>query len=583
MDFSFVAETFQKMEQTSSRISLTNHLVSLMKSTPKNTIKKMIYLIQGKLYPAYEGIELGLAEKLTIRSIADSIGISINEVDKVYSKVGDLGDAIAEISTKRYQQTLFTEKITVDRVYNTFEKIAKTSGSGSQTTKLRLVTSLLNDATPIESKYIIKFLLGNLRLGIADYTVMDALSITFTGDKLKRDLIEDRYNICSDLGTIAELLAQRGIEGLDEIKIIPLKPIRPMLATRISGPEEILERTNNLVAAEFKLDGERVQIHKDHPNVELYSRSLEKITESYPDIVEAVKGINIEKFILEAEIVPISINNKILPFQELMHRKRKYNIEENVKNYPIKVYLFDILFLSDRDLTSLEYVERRRMLEKLVKENNMEIIDLIQQKTVCKISQIKRFFSLAIRSGCEGLMFKQVKSRYRAGSREYLWMKLKKEYDKSLGDSFDLTIIGALLGKGRRTGYYGALLLATYDKETNTFHSTCKVGTGFSDKNLEFLYTELKKYILNKTDPRVVTKMKMDIWFKPVIVLEIIASEITLSPIHTAANNLIKENFGLALRFPKFSRIRFDKNAEDSTSSNELLELYKMYLKKRAS
>lgn len=584
MDFSLVAETFQNMEKTSSRIILTNHLVSLLKNTPANRIKKMIYLIQGKLYPDYEGIELGLAEKLTIRAIADSIGISITEVEKVYSKLGDLGDAIAEISKTKYQQTLFTEKITVDRVYDTFEKIAKTIGSGSQYTKLKLVTSLLNDATPLESKYIIKFLLGNLRLGIADFTVMDALSLTFTGDKSKRKLIEARYNICGDLGAIAEILSIKGMNGLDEIKITPLKPIRPMLATRVSGPEEVLERTNNRVSAELKLDGERVQIHKENSKVELYSRSLEKITKNYPDIVKAVSNIRIDNFILEGEIVPVNIDNNIQPFQELMHRKRKYNIDEIVKKYPIKIYLFDILFMNNRDLTTFDYTKRREALAKILEKNNNKLIDLVKQRTVTKLSHIKSFFSVATSNSCEGLMFKQLKSSYRAGSREYLWMKLKKEYNHSLGDSFDLTVIGAILGKGRRTGYYGALLLATYNRETNTFQSTCKVGTGFSDKNLKFLYEELKKYIIKEKDSRVVSKMKMDIWFKPVIVLEIIASEITLSPIHTTASNLIKENFGLALRFPKFSgRVRFDKNAEDSTTSDELINLYKMHIKTRDS
>jgi DNA ligase-1 len=267
-----------------------------------------------------------------------------------------------------------------------------------------------------------------------------------------------------------------------------------------------------------------------------------------------------------------------------MHRKRKHDIAQTVKKYPIKVYLFDILFMNDRDFTAYDYIKRREILEKFLETNNTKIIELVKQIIVNKTSQIKRFFSLATKNGCEGLMFKQLNSRYRAGSREYLWMKLKKEYDETLGDSFDLTVIGAMLGKGRRTGYYGALLLAIYDGKTNTFHSTCKVGTGFSDKNLEFLYFELKKYITAEKDSRVVCKMKMDIWFKPLIVLEIIASEITLSPIHTAASNLIKKNFGLALRFPKFSgKIRYDKNAEDSTTAEELLDFYKIQLKKRGS
>lgn len=582
LDFSLVVETFQEMEKTNSRISLTDHLVSLFKKTPHDVIKKIVYLIQGKLYPDYEGIELGVAEKLTIRSIADSIGISIREVEDVYAQLGDLGEATAKISMKKYQQTFFSEKITVDRVYKTFEKIAKTSGPRSQLTKLRLVNSLLNDATPIESKYIIKFLLGNLRLGIADFTIIDALSITFTGDKSNRKIIENSYNICSDLGAVAEILAVKEINGLKEIKITPFKPIRPMLAGRVSGPKEALERADNIVSAEFKLDGERVQIHKDNSKIELFSRSLEKITSHYPDIVDPIKNLKVDKLIVEGEIVPINIlNNKIQPFQELMHRKRKHNITEIVKKYPINLYLFDILYYDDIDCTKYEYIKRREILENILKNKMNGIIDLVKQKTANNSKQIKRFFSLATKNGCEGLMLKQLNSQYRAGAREYLWMKLKREYDSTTGDSFDLTVVGALLGRGKRTGYYGALLLAVYDEKTNTFQSTCKVGTGFSDANLEFLYNELKKDIIREKYRNVITNMKMDIWFKPRIVLEVIASEITLSPSHTAAIHSIRINFGLALRFPKFSgKIRFDKNPEDSTTAQELIDIYKMQVKK---
>jgi len=264
-----------------------------------------------------------------------------------------------------------------------------------------------------------------------------------------------------------------------------------------------------------------------------------------------------------------------------MHRKRKYNITEIVKKYPINLYLFDILYYHDIDCTKYEYIKRREILENILKNKMNGIIDLVKQKTANNSKQIKRFFSLATKNGCEGLMLKQLNSQYRAGAREYLWMKLKREYDSTTGDSFDLTVVGALLGRGKRTGYYGALLLAVYDEKTNTFQSTCKVGTGFSDANLEFLYNELKKDIIREKYRNVITNMKMDIWFKPRIVLEVIASEITLSPSHTAAIHSIRINFGLALRFPKFSgKIRFDKNPEDSTTAQELIDIYKMQVKK---
>lgn len=582
MDFLTLTEIFEDMHKTNSRLVLIDHLVTLFKSTPVNTIKKIIYLLQGKLSPAYEGDELGLGEKLTIKAIAESSGISVKEVEEKYGRVGDLGDTAKEIAKNKYQQTLVSEKITIERIYSTFEKIAKSTGSQSQIIKLRLVSSLLNDATPLESKYIIKFLLGTLRLGIAEYSIVDALAIAFTGNRNNRKKIEETYNVYTDLGTIAEILSTKDLEGLNELQITPLKPIRPMLAERIMDPIEGLKKGDGMIAFEYKLDGERVQIHKDGLKVQLFSRSLEKITNHYPDIVDTIKKFSIDNCILEAEIVPFHLETKrIQPFQELMHRKRKYNINDVILKYPIKVFLFDILYLEGNNLTQYEYTKRRTILESIVKENKNNTIELVKQIVSSNLNQIERFFRKAKDDGCEGLMLKQLNSKYRAGAREFLWMKLKKEYDNTLGDSFDLTVIGALLGKGKRTGYYGALLLAAYDKNSDTFQSICKVGTGFSDRDLELIYNELKNYVIETKPYNVNSNLKMDIWFTPKLVLEIIASEITLSPSHTAAYGLIQKNFGVALRFPKYSgRIRFDKKPEDSTNTSELIQLFNRQVKR---
>lgn len=343
-----------------------------------------------------------------------------------------------------------------------------------------------------------------------------------------------------------------------------------------------MKRANGKVALEYKLDGERVQIHKNNTEVQLFSRSLEKITNHYPDIVEAVRKFSIHSCILEAEIVPLDlVTKKIQPFQELMHRKRKYNISDVILKYPIKVFLFDILYLEGNNLTQYEYRQRRAILQSIVKTNRNNTIELVKQNISSNLNQIEIFFRKAKYEGCEGLMLKQLDSKYRAGAREFLWMKLKKEYGTTLVDSFDLTVIGALLGKGKRTGYYGALLLAAYDKKSDTFQSICKVGTGFSDHDLELIYNELKNYVVDKKYYNVNTNLKMDIWFTPKLVIEIIASEITLSPLHTAAYGLIKENFGVALRFPKYSgKIRLDKKPEDSTNTSELVQLFNKQVKR---
>ncbi|HET7345065.1 MAG TPA: ATP-dependent DNA ligase [Nitrososphaeraceae archaeon] len=581
MNFSLIVDTFEQMEQTSSRLALTDYLVALLKITPSDIIDKVIYLIQGKLYPDYEGIELGLAGKMAIRILAYSSGLSIAAVEEIYRKTGDLGDTASEVMKSKNQTTLFADKMTVERVYLTLDRIARTVGSGSQEVKLRLVSSLLSDATSRESRYIMKFVMGTLRLGIADYTVMDALALAFTGDKSNRKILENAYNVSSDLGTVAKLLATKGLESLRSLQITLYKPIRPMLAERVRTAEEALDRMDGKAAVEYKLDGERIQVHKGKGKVELFSRRLEKITDHYPDVAEAIKSIKTEEAILEAEVVAINpLTDEFLPFQELMHRRRKYDIKQAMENYPVVMNFFDVLYMDGDDKTSLTYLQRRKLIKKIIQGSRNEKIRLVPQIIVEKSEQIDKFMASAIENGCEGLMIKQLKSTYRAGNREFAWVKLKREYRSDLADTLDLVIIGALYGRGRRVGKYGALLLAAYDSKSDMFRSTCKVGAGFTDQHLEQFFDNLETHLITHRHARVDTVMKMDVWFEPKIVIEVIASEITLSPSHTAAINSIRQGFGLALRFPKFTgKIRYDKKPEDATDIKELVSMYKQQMR----
>ena len=581
MDFSLLVKTFEQMEETSSRIALTNHLVSLLKNTQSDIIDKVIYLIQGKLYPDYEAIELGLAEKMTIRALAQSAGLDIATIEEIYQKTGDLGDTAREVTKSRSQTTLFTEKMTVKRVYYTLDKIARTVGPGSQEIKLRFLSSLLNDATSSESRYIMKFVMGSLRLGIADYTVMDALAIAFTGQKSNRKVLEEAYNVASDLGMVAKLLGTKGLESVKLLQVMLYKPIRPMLAERVSTAAEALERMNNIAAAEYKLDGERIQIHKRKENVQLFSRSLQNITDHYPDVAELIKSIKIDQAILEAEVVAVNAEtDEFLPFQELMHRRRKYGIKQAMENYPVVVNLFDLLYLNGESKTNLTYLERHRLIQKITQGLKSEKVRLVPQTIVKTAEQIEKFMVSAIERGCEGLMIKQLTSTYRAGAREFAWIKLKREYRSDLVDTLDLVIVGAIFGRGRRVGKYGALLLAAYDPITDMFKSSCKVGTGFTDQHLEEFYKKLENHVITHRHARVDTGIQMDVWFEPKIVIEVIASEITLSPSYTAAINSIRQGYGLALRFPKFTgKIRYDKNPEDATNVEELVTIYKQQLK----
>ena len=575
MKFSLVADTLKYMESTSKRLELTQHLVDLFKITPPEIISKVVYLLQGKLRPDHEGVEIGIAEKIAIRALSKSSGIPIKKIELQYQEDGDFGQATSKVLEKKTQTTFLREDITIERVYDTLYKIAELKGTRSQDMKMKYISSLLNDATPIEAGFIAKIITSNLRLGIADYTILDALSIAYTGSKENRPVLEHAYNVCSDLGKVAEAVAKDGISSLKHFQISIFSPIRPMLADRIKSPKEAMEKMGPEFAAEYKLDGERVQVHIQGEKIILYSRSLENITNYYPDIVEKIsKSLNAKEVILEAEAVAINEDTgEFLPFQELMHRRRKYKIAKAVQEYPITVNFFDVMLVDGKSALDMPYKERRRLLEKIVKENSFaKIMPMTLVKTD---NEVEDSLENAINAGCEGLMLKQLDSPYRAGSRGSNWLKLKREYRNELGDSLDLVVVGAFYGRGRRTGRYGALLLSAYDEETDSFPSICKVGTGFTDESLDQFYQILSDKITIKKDPRIESGLDADVWFEPEVVIEIVASEITLSPIHKVAMDKIRKGSGLALRFPKFTgRIRFEKTSENATTIDEILTLY---------
>jgi len=576
MEFSIIAELFEKMENTSKRIELTNILVELLKKTPKKIIPNVVYLLQGIIRPNFEGVELGVAEKLAIRAISKSSGLPIKKIEDDYRNCGNLGLTASNILKLKTQTTFTAEKITVERVYETLFKIANLEGKGSQDLKMKYISSLLNDATPLEAKFVLNILLGTLRLGIAENTVMDALAIGFTGKKEYRKQIEDAYNVSSDLGKVSEVIASEGLDGIKKFQISLFNPVRPMLADRIKSEKEATEKMPVEFAAEYKLDGERVQIHKQADKIILFSRSLENITKYYPDIVENIgNSLDVNEGIFEAEIVAINENTgEFLPFQELMHRRRKYKLKKAVLQYPITVNFFDVLYFDGKNCLNLKYSERRKILENSVKENNFA--KLVPMAIVKNENEVEDFLENSINSGCEGLMLKILDAAYRAGIRGGNWLKLKREYRNELGDSLDLVVIGAYFGKGRRTGRYGTLLLATYNPEKDNFPSICKVGTGFTDESLDQLYQILSNKVILKKNPRIESEMEADVWFEPELVLEIVASEITLSPIHKTALDTIRKGAGLALRFPKFTgKIRIEKGSEDASTDEEVYSLYK--------
>jgi DNA ligase-1 len=583
VDYAVIADAYDKIEATTKRLEMTDLLVGLLKNTPKDVIAKVVYLTQGKIYADFVGLEIGVAEKLAIKALARASGRRQKEIEEDLKKSGDIGETAQNFLAKKKQTTFFQKPLTAQRVYQTLDKMAKTTGSGAVDSKMAFLAGLLSDASPKESKYIMRTVTGNLRLGIADMTVLDALAIAYGGGKEARELIERAYNISSDLGRVANVVAEKGLEGIKKFQVVVFEPIRPMLAERLSSPEEILEKLGGKCVAEYKYDGERVQAHKKGSQVVLYSRRLEDISSQYPDAIELVKGqVKAKEAILEAECVAISLETgELLPFQELMHRRRKYGIEKAMEQYPVSLFMFDALYVDGKDLTLDAYPVRREALEKAIKENDR--VKAAKHIITNNAKKLEAFFEEAIENGCEGLICKAIgkDSVYQAGARGWLWIKYKRDYKSEMTDTVDLAVLGAFHGRGKRAGTYGALLLATYTPDTDTFETVTKCGTGFTDKDLAKIPEMLQKHVIPRKHSRVQSMLEADVWFEPAVVLEILGAEITLSPIHTCAMDSIRKGSGLAIRFPRFTgNYRLDKAAEDATTSAEVVEMYRSQLKR---
>ena len=584
MKYSRIADAYEKIEATTKRLEMTDYLVEILKETPTSLIDKVVYLTQGKLYPDFVGIEIGVAEKLAIRAVARAAGHREKEIEEDTQQGGDLGETTQKFMNKKAQATLgFSTPLTVERVYETLDKMANSTGSGSVDLKLSLLAGLLSDASPIEAKYIIRTVTGSLRLGIADMTVLDALALAFGGGKETREHLERAYNISSDLGRVAQIVAEEGMEGIKKFRVMPGEPIRPMLAERLSSPEEILEKLGGKCIAEYKYDGERIQAHKKKDTIVLFSRRLENITDQYPDGVEYIrKHVLAEEAIVEAEAVAVDpTTGEMKPFQELMHRRRKYGIKEAMAENPISLFMFDVLYVDGKDLTQQPYPIRHKHLQQVIEQtDNIHLAEYIIAENP---EQLEQFFEKTVEGGSEGIMCKSINddSVYQAGARGWLWIKYKRDYRSEMTDTVDLVVVGAIHGRGKRAGTYGTFLLAAYNPDKDIFETVTKVGTGFTDADLEKLPKLLNNHKIAHKHPRVDSSLYVDVWFEPVVVIEIRGAEMTLSPIHTCAMNIIRDAAGIAIRFPRFTgKYRVDKAAEDATTTEEIVEMYRSQLKK---
>jgi DNA ligase-1 len=408
----------------------------------------------------------------------------------------------------------------------------------------------------------------------------------YAGGRAARPVLERAYNICCDLGKVAAALAGGGLAAVEQIQVRPGNPVRAMLAQRLSEATEILAKLGGQCAAEYKYDGVRVQAHRTADGeIELYTRRLERVRGQFPDVVEMLRtGLGPSEAILEGEVVAFDpASGELGPFQEVMFRRRKHGIAEAARDVPVSLFCFELLYADGEDLTRLSYPERRaRLAEAITTSARLQLSTAIR---VDSATELEAAFEQAITDGCEGLVCKSLSptAGYQAGARGWLWIKLKRDYRTELSDTVDLVVVGALAGRGRRAGVYGALLLAAYDTGADVFRTVTKCGAGFSDAELAGLPARLAPLAHPDRPARVDARQQPDVWFEPGLVLEILSAELTLSPTYTAAWGQIKDDAGLAMRFPRFTgRWRDDKSAEDATTTSELVDLYRAAQRKPA-
>ena len=565
MNFKKLAELYEELENTSSGNKIREVLAEFFKNVSPDEIATIAYLTLGKISAEYESAALGLAEKTILKAIGTAAGVESSRVKKLMQELGDAGLVAEQLLKKKPITLIPLGKLTVNELFEKLHLIVKTSGTGSQDKKTNILVTLLQKSPAKGAKYISRIALGTLRMGVAEMTVLDALAIAYTGDKSNKEHLEQAYNICSDVGIIAETLVKKGLKGLAKIEVSVGRPIKMMLAQRVSEMEAVKKKIPGKLAVEGKYDGERVQAHKDkNGKITLFSRRLETNTEQFPDLVKYLeKQVNAKTFIIEAEVLAINEKGEHQPFQVLMQRRRKYDVEEYMKKIPVQAKVFDVLYLDGKVVMHEPFEKRMELLEKIVKKSKH--VTLTERMITDDLEKVEEFFQRMLKEGYEGIMMKSLQGEYQAGTRGWNWIKWKKDYVQEMSDTLDLVVVGAFYGKGRRSGTYGALLCAAYNDKEDQFETVCKLGTGLTDEVLEGLPQKMKKFVVRKKPARVIVSKEMipDVWFNPEIVVEVLGAEVTKSPFHT---------LGLALRFPRFLHFR-EKSAEQATTKKEIEEM----------
>jgi len=573
MRFSKLVEYFEQLEATTKRLEMFDILSALFREVGAEEIAPVVYLLEEQLAPPFRGIEIGMAEKLVLRAIAKATDVEESRVAALYKKLGDPGLVVERLLEKK--EPTARGRLTVVSVYTRLMEIAEQSGEGSVERKIQKLSDLLAECSPKEARYVARFVMGRLRLGIGDPTILDALSTAVAGDRSLRPELERAYNLCSDLGLVAQTLRERGLEGIRTFRVQVGHPIRMALAERLPTAEEIIRRLGKC-ALEVKIDGFRCQVHKQGDVVEIFSRNLERTTPMFPDIVEGVRRqVAAREAIFEGEAVAVNEETgEIYPFQVTVQRKRKHGVAEMAREYPLVLYAFDLLYCDGTDYTPEPYEVRRRALERLIRPGDR--LKLAEMILTDDPKAVERFFEQSIERGLEGIVAKRLDAPYQAGARGFHWIKLKRSYKGELSDTIDVVLVGYFQGRGARARLgIGALLGAVYDEVSDTFKTVAKIGSGLSEEEWRRIRELLESVSVPHRPARVDSLIEPDVWVEPRYVVTVLADEITKSPVHTCGKR--DDEPGYALRFPRVvGWIREDKRPEDANTVQEILRMYEM-------
>jgi DNA ligase 1 len=576
MKFATLAQTFEQLEQTSSRLKLVSGLTDLFRSIERpEEIQQVCYLVQGRVAPFYEALEMGMAEKSVTRSIAAAYHSTPEHIAELYASLGDLGLVAGQVHD---EARMAKAPKNIEEVFAGLRTLTQTAGKGSIEKRMEILADLLARVDSLSAKYVVRIVLGNLRLGIGDATVLDALARAKWNDGKKRKLLEGAYHKTSDLGLIARTIfehpdeeeAERAMAALD---IQVGKPVHSQLAERLPSAEAITAKMG-VVVAQYKYDGLRAQIHKHGQLVTIFSRNLEDQSHMFPELIAGTLAqVRAVSVILDAEALAYNATSEeFLPFQETTRRRRKHGVEALAEQLPLKAFVFDILYKDGVSLLDTPLAERLKILTETIQ------VDDTLMRTASHIVQdahtLTLLFDESISKGLEGLVVKKLESRYEAGARNFNWVKLKRHSAGSLGDTIDCVLLGYLYGRGKRAALgAGSLLVGLYDPGQDQFVTVTKIGTGLSDEQWGSIRERTKGLEIDHRPARVSSLIEPSVWVEPQIVIEVLADEITRSPAHTAGK--VGEEPGYALRFPRLVSFREgDKKPEDATTVQELIDLY---------